>query len=133
MKKKHARKAARKAMVIARDDAKAKAMANDDWETREKIQNNIVIRSGKTKDKDAIKVRVGVLGGAKGHAAASGEIKGKGKDNPGGDTYYWRFVEFGTARTMAYPFMRPALERNIQKITNVFADDVKAGIAEDVK
>lgn len=28
----------------------------------------------------------------------------------GGDTFYWRFVEFGTSHSRAKPFMRPAFE-----------------------
>lgn len=28
----------------------------------------------------------------------------------GGDTFYWRFVEFGTSHSRAQPFMRPAFE-----------------------
>lgn len=33
----------------------------------------------------------------------------KGADNPN-DPYYWRFVEFGTSKMPARPFLRPAFE-----------------------
>lgn len=42
-------------------------------------------------------MRVGILGGAR-DMGKYGEFKGAGKDNPGGDTFYWRFREFGTSK-----------------------------------
>lgn len=65
--------------------------------------------------------RVGVLGGARNYEAY-GEFKtGKSASaNPGGDTFYWRFVEFGTERTAAKPFLRPAMEASIAPATEVF-------------
>lgn len=74
-------------------------------------------------------MRVGVLGGAKAPAIQSGEFKGKGKGNPGGDTYYWRFLEFGTENMPAHPFMRPAQDNNAA--TNKFAEEMKKGIEKE--
>ena len=46
------------------------------------------------------------------------DIRAEINKNPpklsGGDTRHWRWVEFGSANTIAVPFMRPALARNIQ-------------------
>jgi len=47
--------------------------------------------------------RIGVLGGA--------VSRTKNEANPGGDTWYWRLLEFGTEKMRAQPFMRPAIER----------------------
>lgn len=114
LKYKGGRFALRKAANIVRDKAIQSAKSIDDPATAESIANNITIRwsSRRFKRTGDLGFRIGVLGGAKGYAKASGEVKGKGKSNPGGDTYYWRFVEFGTQKFPAKPFMRPALADN---------------------
>ncbi|MFW1969734.1 HK97-gp10 family putative phage morphogenesis protein, partial [Acinetobacter guillouiae] len=38
----------------------------------------------------------------------------------GGNTTYWRYLEFGAATTPPVPFMRPALANNIQPVTDKF-------------
>lgn len=78
---------------------------------------------------------MGVLGGAVNqHIARNvGEFKGKGKDNPGGDTWYWRLVEFGTEKTGAKPFMRPALANHTDKATNVFLTEYSKSIDRAIK
>lgn len=39
------------------------------------------------------------------------------------DAYYWRFVEFGTSKMSAQPFMRPAFEsRKLEAVATVIAD-----------
>lgn len=38
------------------------------------------------------------------------------------DTFYARFVEFGTSKMMAQPFMRPALEENFDAVMDGFKD-----------
>ena len=56
--------------------------------------------SGKVGNRDLIKIRVGIDGGASFAASL--------KPTSGGDTRHWRFVEFGTAYVPAIPFMRVA-------------------------
>jgi len=45
------------------------------------------------------------------------------------DAYYWRFVEFGTAKMAARPFMRPAFEAKkgdaLEAIKGRLADRIK--------
>lgn len=122
IRKKGGRFAMRKAANLVRDRARENAARVDDPKTPEEIAANIVVRfSPKAFRRNGDLVfRVGVLGGASGYAAASGEVKGKGKSNPGGDTYYWRFLEFGTINMPAQPFARRALSENIQAATNEF-------------
>lgn len=43
--------------------------------------------------------------------------------------FYGRFVEFGTSRSRAYPFMRPAAEGKAQEAVRVIADTLQ-GIIE---
>ena len=109
-----ARKAARQAMNIVRDSARVNARAIDDPETAEKIFKNISVAAGKSRDPNVIVMRVGVRGGA------SFSNKNPPKFS-GGDTRHWRWVEFGSANNIAVPFMRPALARNIQQVTDKFA------------
>ncbi|WP_447896046.1 HK97-gp10 family putative phage morphogenesis protein [Vreelandella sp. GE22] len=122
LRKKGGRFAMRKAANMIRDAARENAGRVDDPETPENIAENIVVRFSPKdfKRRGDLVFRVGVLGGARGHAAASGEVKGKGKNNPGGDTFYWRFLEFGTINAPAQPFMRRALSENINAATGEF-------------
>lgn len=39
-----------------------------------------------------------------------------------GKAYYWRFVEFGTAKMAARPFLRPAFEENKEKAATAIKD-----------
>lgn len=109
-----ARKAARQAMNIVRDSARVNARAIDDPETAEKIFKNISVAAGRSRDPNVIVMRVGVRGGA------SFSNKNPPKLS-GGDTRHWRWVEFGSANNIAVPFMRSALARNIQQVTDKFA------------
>lgn len=52
----------------------------------------------------------------------------RGEGKLGKDAYYARFVEFGTVKSPAQPFMRPALEENVQRATNAIADRLRARI-----
>lgn len=50
------------------------------------------------------------------------------------DAFYWRFLEFGTAKMSARPFLRPAFEAQKENAVEVFrvmlADGVQAAAAE---
>ena len=123
----------RRAMSEVRDTAKANAPK--DPYTNEDISKNIVIRNMSTRNagKNALGWRVGVLGGAKGAAEKSGEIAGSGKDNPGGDTFYWRFIEFGFTHKSgkvipAKPFMRNALKEHEGGMLDKFQAELKKAV-----
>ena len=107
------RRALRKGANVIRDMARANAARVNDPETPENIAKNIVAKSGAKKydrRRGGPAFRVGVLGGAR-DMSKYGELKGGGKDNPGGDTWYWRLLEFGTSKMAAQPFMRPAMNQ----------------------
>lgn len=132
--KKGGRFALRKAAQVIQAKAKQNAGRVNDPATPEEIAKNIAIRwSGKHfKSTGDLMFRVGVLGGAKGFAAASGEVKGRGKGNPGGDTYYWRFLEFGTSKMAAQPFLRDAMESNSEAISE-FVNQYNIAIDRAIK
>ena len=61
----------------------------------------------------------------------SDAVKGRaGRGRQGKDAYYARFVEFGTVKLPARPFMRPALENNTQKATDAVASRLKQRLAK---
>lgn len=116
----------RKGANLVRDAAKANAKRLDDPATAEDIAANIAVRTSSSyyRRTGDVMFRVGVRGGAatyandrwnraKRRAGKTYRTDGS-KGNPGGDTWYWRFLEFGTRISPAKPFLRPALENNIQ-------------------
>ena len=120
-----ARRSMRKAMVIVRDAARANAKGLDDPQTAEKIWKNIAIAAGKTRNPNEVVMRVGVRGGA--------SFSNPNPPNtPGGDTRHWRFIEYPSANNPGTPFMRPALQNNIQAVTNSFAENFNKEIDKEL-
>ena len=120
-----ARRSMRKAMAIVRDAARSGAKNIDDPETAEKIWKNIAIAAGKTRNPNEVVMRVGVRGGA--------SFSNKNPPNtPGGDTRHWRWLEFGSVHNPPIPFMRPALQNNIQAVTNSFAENFNKEIDKEL-
>ncbi|WP_329414027.1 HK97-gp10 family putative phage morphogenesis protein [Acinetobacter indicus] len=120
-----ARRSMRKAMAIVRDAARSGAKAIDDPQTAEKIWKNIAIAAGKTRNPSEVVMRVGVRGGA----SFSNPNPPK---TPGGDTRHWRWLEFGSVHNPPTPFMRPALQNNIQAVTNSFAENFNKEIDKEL-
>lgn len=104
--------------AIVRDAAIQNARRVDDPRTVEDISKNIALRVRKNKKSGDILARVGVRGGAR-----SG--RKEPTNAPGGDTRHWRHIEFGTSKTPARPFMRPALENNAQRATTAIVASLR--------
>lgn len=130
-KRKGGRYALRKAAQLVRDAAKANAKRIDDPKSAADISANIVERwNGRLfKRTGDLGFRVGVLGGAGGSKTGAQQSAGL----PGGDTRHFRFVEFGTEKVAARPFMRPALENNINAATDVFVTEYGKAIDRAIK
>lgn len=136
-----ATRSARKAMTTVRKAAVANAKALDDSNSPERIWKNIAVRASKTKQ-GLVLIRVGVRGGAMSYANTTANRRKNrvgqqyatagSKKNPGGDTFYWRFVELGTSRTAAQPFLRPALNNNLDTVQTDFIDDYKAQLDKEL-
>lgn len=127
--------ALRKAAQVVRDKARENASRVDNPKTQEDIEKNITERFStklfrRTGD---LGFRIGVLGGARAPAEAVGEAKGAGKGNPGGDTFYWRFLEFGTQKIEAKSFMRDAIEQTAQQATDEFVKQYDKALARAIK
>ena len=120
-----ARRSARKAMAIVRDSARNAAKGIDDPQTAEKIWKNIAIAAGKTRNPNEVVTRVGVRGGA--------SFSNPNPPNTsGGDTRHWRWLEFGSVHNPPTPFLRPALQNNIQAVTNSFAENFNKEIDKEL-
>lgn len=120
--------ALRKAANLVRDKAKSKADSLDDPATARTISDNIVVRwSGRTfRQTGDLHFRIGVKGG--------GRTRGANPDTgAGGATPHWHFLELGTSRQAATPFMRPALEDNAQQAGAVFVREYKKAIDRAIK
>jgi len=112
------RSALRSAANVIRKEAKERAERLDDPNTPERIADNVVVRwDRKTFRKTGNPAfKVGILGGAK---------KDSKKKGRGGDTFYWRFLEFGTAKMPAKPFMRPAIDTKQKEAIDKFVEAYK--------
>jgi HK97 gp10 family phage protein len=110
------RRAGLKAMRLVRDDARARAKQFDDPSTPNNIPKNIVVRNNSKAGKrvGGVVIQVGVLGGAKSERSTRGK---NASNDSGSKIWYWRFLEFGTSKMRAQPFMRPALANNVEKVT----------------
>jgi len=140
--------AARKGANVIRNQARANARELDDPDTAAIIAKNIVVQNSTRSGKriGGVFMRIGVLGGARATGKAAqraaqrrartgqasleelGEIAGAGKNNPGGDTWYWRLLEFGTKNMPARSFMRRAANANHQKVV----DEIGVELAKQV-
>lgn len=132
VKKKGARFAGRKAANVIRDAVVTKAARLNDPATSEEIAKNVAVRfsSKQFKRTGDVVFRVGILGGARQYSNTKVNVRkrrvgqtyatGGSSSNPGGDTFYWRQLEFGTKNMQARPFMRPALAENVDRATNEF-------------
>ncbi|WP_033841906.1 HK97-gp10 family putative phage morphogenesis protein [Acinetobacter baumannii] len=122
--KRIARKAMRQAMNIARDEARQKVKRLDDPTTPEKICKEIVVQNGRSRNKNTLVMRVGVRGGARIPYTNNAQNRRSGRVGKtyqtDGRVFYWRFLELGTSRQPATPFLRPALYENIEQITDKF-------------
>ena len=132
------RSALRKAAAVISKKVKEGARRIDNPDTPANISKNITLRwNGRLfKQTGNLGFRVGVLGGAKEfnntHTRKGGRRGtypvGGSSANPGGDTFYWRFIEFGTSKVAARPFMRPAMEQSMAAATQAFTEEYEKAI-----
>ena len=148
MQKTEARKAARKAMQVVRKAAVTNAQGIDDPDTKDqRIWKNISVQYSPRQSKrvGGVVMRVGVKGGARQYSTTKENVrrglaklydKSQNKwyktlgdaGNPGGDTWYWRFLEFGTSKMGARPVLQQALAENTQQVTDVVVGEIKLSL-----
>lgn len=113
------RGSASKAMRVVRDAARANARRIDDPTSAADIAKNIAVSTKVYPRLGEVRSRVGVRGGARPDSPRKPDPKNTG---------HWRFIELGTSDQPARPFMRPALENNIERVTNTFVQDLDKNI-----
>lgn len=140
VKMKGGRYALRKTADVLAERVRERARKIDDPATAENIAANIAVRFSPRRFKQTgnLAFRVGVMGGARQYSnSASNRRRGRAgqtyetggdKRNPGGDTWYWRLVEFGTADAPAQPFMRPAIQASQDVLVSTFAAEYQKGL-----
>lgn len=123
-----------------RDQARMNALREDDPTTKEAIYKNVAVAFGKkeTQSTGNMTMRVGVLGGAGRVSLRKDKVTGQrtvnpNDSNPGGDTRYWRMLEFGTKNMAAKPFLRPAMNQAAETAVNAFVTSLNRGIARVIK
>jgi len=128
------RRALRRGANVVRKAAIQNAKSLDDPESEEKIWKNIAVVGGGKRERElgGPMMRVGVRGGAKSKKGGGSFEVGGSKDNPGGDTWYWRLLEFGTSEIPARPFLRPALANNVEAATNVIASALSTELDKEI-
>lgn len=87
----------------------------------EMAKDILVKRERGTKSEMSAKYSVFVLSGKK------SRLKGK-RRNVDRDSFYWRFVEFGTSKMAAKPFLRPAFESRKEEAVKVIGEKLDEGI-----
>lgn len=164
MRNRFARRGLRRGAAVVRNAVRRRAASLDDPETGESIAKNVTVQSSRRLSKPGqIGFRVGIRGGAKKYANTRENVRagragktyqtGGDKGNPGGDTWYWRFLEFGRGPVVAgkktktlansatgkffgksvrsaaaKPFMRPAMAESAEPAIDAVAASINADI-----
>lgn len=134
---KHLRSAARRAMSIVRDRAKANAKALDDPNTAIVLADNIYMAVDRRRSREVggVVVRVGMRGGSGvyGNTKLNRRKQRVGKSyDTSGETHHWLFLELGTEKMAARPFFAPALESSVDEVTAKFMTDLDASIEREL-
>lgn len=106
--------ALRKAGQVLEAEAVSEMQRLDRESTPEAIHRNVALRFSTKRFRRTgdIAFRLGVLGGA--------ASKTSNESNPGGDTWYWRLLEFGSQNTPARRPLTNAIKRKQGDIINTF-------------
>lgn len=130
------RRSARRAMAIVRAAARSRVKALDDPGSPERIWKNVYLQQSRRQSAavGGVVMRVGILGGARNYGNTKANRRagkvgqsyatGGDKGNPGGDTWYWRFLELGTRKMDPRPFLLPALAENAQAVMNTLTSEM---------
>ncbi|MGV6989652.1 HK97-gp10 family putative phage morphogenesis protein [Testudinibacter sp. P80/BLE/0925] len=126
-------KAMRKGGAIVRDKARANAPV---------LTENVPHRkAGTVKKAISSRTKIGRNGKTNTYVWVKGLstkqiLKFKGKTGRSGafnpkDPFYWRFLEFGTSKMPAKPFMRPAFEQSKQQAAKAIIDTLRTEILKE--
>lgn len=133
LRNKGAKAAGRKGANVIRDAAKAGWKPIDRPETPNNISENVLVQFGsrhfhQTGD---IMFRVGIRGGARSYGNTR---ENRRKDRvgklykTGGNTFYWRFLEFGTSRFHGLFIMQKAMAASVEPATDATVSELNRQI-----
>jgi HK97 gp10 family phage protein len=124
------RNALRKAAIALSEKVRDNSSRVDNPLTKRSIPANVTVRWNRKRfdSTGSFGYRVGIRGGAGGNKPSEA-LAG----NPGGDTRYWRHLEFGTSKTRAQPFMRKSLADNINLITDTFIQEFNKSLTRVIR
>ena len=134
---KHLTRSARGAMAIVRDAAKANALKLDDPHTAVVIADSVYMKIDRRRSRTegGVVVRVGVENGYGRYANTKHTVRkqrvGKLYERSG-DAYHWIFLELGTEKMAAKPFLGPALEANIENVTDAFMQGLNSALDQEL-
>lgn len=96
--------------LIVRDSARAKAVRSANPKKVGHLADKIMVKTAKRK-----RTRVDVLVG------------------PSSDHFYGLFLEYGTVKMAARPFLRPALDENSGQVQGVIGSELRSRILEAIR
>lgn len=111
----------RRAVSAAATEVRNEARNRAPVDTGEMRRDIMVKRERDTKGEMSAKYSVFVLTGKK------SRIKGM-RRNVDRNSFYWRFMEFGTSKMAAKPFMRPAYEAKKEDAVRIIGEKLDEGI-----
>ena len=132
--------AVRKGAIVIRDDAQARAPVLREPDPRRKpgtVRDAIRATRGRRDGSSAtafVYVRAltkRAVGRFKDALRRAGK-RVKGANNPD-DPFYWRFLEFGTSKLPARPFLRPAFDARKEAAVAQIRDSLKSGIEREAR
>lgn len=122
------RRAVSAGAAVIRDDARERAPVA----TGEMRRDIMIKRERDTKGGDTFGAKYSVFV----RSGKKSRLAGKGR-NVQKDSYYWKFVEFGTSKMAARPFLRPAFaakrEAAVDAIGKTLGDAIETAVKELVK
>jgi HK97 gp10 family phage protein len=128
LQRKHLTQALRKGMAPVRKSAQQK-VPTDTGALKRAITTRANSKLGKRMGGAAM--QVGIRGGAKEYVnnARNRRTGRVGQSyEQGGNQFYFRFLEFGTSKLAARPFLRPALAENIGNTTQIVTTELRTAI-----
>lgn len=125
------RNALNKAARVVRDSAKQRVRKK----TGTLADNIIVTSKGRPDPNGMISSKVVVRSKAKAYKdnarnRRAGKVGGDYKNY--GPLFYARFLEFGTSKMKAYPFLRPAFDENKNRLPEMIKNELAAAIERSV-
>jgi HK97 gp10 family phage protein len=121
------RTATRKASMVIRNEARSKVPVNTGLLKREIITSRS--RSQSSEGRETFVVMVKQLVKKYANTKANRRMNRVGKKfKTEGLAYYWKFLEFGTSKMRARPFMRPAFDSKKQEAVRVLQRELDAAI-----